>query len=85
MRKLMISVTAAILSLVLALPAFGTKPADPGCFGTDRAENNTTWIMDEPDPGASWWGHEAASRANTNGERNRSYIHRCGGFPQELD
>jgi hypothetical protein len=84
MRRLITTATALALAVTLALPAFAARPADPGCFGTDRAQNNITWIMDRPDPGASWWGHEAASRAGTNGDRNRAYIERCGGFPQEV-
>jgi len=81
MKKLIATVAVGAAFLASALPAFAAKPANPGCFGRDRAENITTWIMNKPEPGASWWGHVAASRAGTNGAMNQAYKDGCGGSP----
>jgi hypothetical protein len=51
MRTLATIATAVVLLIALAIPAFAAQPANPGCFGIDRAENNTTWIMDSPQQG----------------------------------
>jgi hypothetical protein len=81
-RRLAAGGFAAVLAVAtFASTALAAAPANPGCFGTDRAGNLTTWIMDLPNPGASWWGHEAASRADGNGQSNQGYKIFCGGSP----
>ncbi|MDP6822721.1 MAG: hypothetical protein QF554_05460 [Dehalococcoidia bacterium] len=82
MKKMLLFV--GILAIALFSVAFGSgtasaaKPDNPGCFGTDRANNNNTWVRDLG-PGSSWWGHEAANRASDNGPQNQAYKAWCGG------
>ncbi len=84
MRKLLL--TVGLLAIAIFMVASGgdsasaAKPDNPGCFGTDRAENNNTWVRDLG-PGSSWWGHEAGNRAGDNGPQNRAYKTACGGAP----
>jgi hypothetical protein len=74
-----------LLAVAIVMVAAGSdkasaaKPDNPGCFGTDRALFNNTWIRDLPDPGSSWWGHEAGNRAGDNGPNNQAYKAACGG------
>jgi hypothetical protein len=84
MRKLLVTATAIA---ALAVPATATagKPADPGCFGTDRADIINSVFKNggalDTGPGASEWGAIAGDRAGTNGGLNRAYKTSCGGDP----
>jgi hypothetical protein len=77
-------VAAGILGLSASV-AFAGQPANPGCFGQDRAETiNTVFKGGGPldtAPGASEWGKIAGERGATNGEQNRAYKESCGGNP----
>jgi hypothetical protein len=71
-RKLAIITVLAVLGVIGAGTAFAGKPADPGCFGTDRAAYvETVALPDTTAPGASEVGHILADRAAANGEINR--------------
>ena len=76
---------AVFVAVAVATVAVGSgtasakQPDNPGCFGKDRAYFTTGWIRDLPDPGSSWWGHEAGNRAGTNGAQNQAYKASCGG------
>jgi hypothetical protein len=60
-----------LLAVAIVMVAAGSdkasaaKPDNPGCFGTDRALFNNTWIRDLPDPGSSWWGMRLATAPAT--------------------
>jgi hypothetical protein len=77
-------VAAGILSLSASV-AFAGQPANPGCFGQDRAAGvqsfQTGGVNDTGAPGASEWGKIAGERGATNGEQNRAYKASCGGNP----
>jgi hypothetical protein len=70
---------------VLAVTAFGGQPANPGCFGNDRADTINTVFKNGgalgTAPGASEWGQIAGERAGNNGDINRAYKTSCGGDP----
>jgi hypothetical protein len=77
MRKFL---TAGLAVAMLAVPAVSqaAQPANPGCFGTDRAANlHNAFIADggaySDAPGASAWGAIAGDRAALNGDMNREY------------
>ena len=60
--------------------ASAAQPANPGCFGQDRA----AWLhgvgqTSDAAPGASEWGHIAGDRAGDNGTINQAYRLGCGG------
>ena len=84
-RKLAIITVLAVLGVVGAGTAVAGQPADPGCFGQDRAAVlNTVFKGGGPSdtaPGASEWGALAGERAGTNGDQNRAYKTTCGGDP----
>lgn len=73
-------VAALALSLTLAAAAAAAQPADPGCFGTDRAEYFQA-NMGVGGPGGSGTGMILAGRAGENGEMNRDYMVACGQTP----
>lgn len=54
--------------------ASAAQPANPGCFGQDRA----AWL--HANSGAAW-GAIAGVRAGDNGSINRDYMGQCGGSP----
>lgn len=80
-KKLAMFTVLAVLGVVGAGAAVAGQPANPGCFGTDRAAN--LHVMQEAgDPGASEWGAIAGDRAGDNGEINRNYRdNTCNGDP----
>jgi hypothetical protein len=76
--------TAALIGtigILVAVPvADAAKPANPGCFGKDRA----AYIHDvaqtsDAAPGASEVGAILSDRAGDNGQINRDYKTTCGG------
>ena len=73
-------VAALILSLTLAAAAAAAQPADPGCFGTDRAAFFQA-NMGVGGPGGSGTGHILADRAGTNPAHNQAYMAACGQTP----
>lgn len=74
-RRVIGAAFATALGLgLLAGPAMAAQPANPGCFGTDRA----AWL--HANSGRAW-GEIAPTRAGTNGEINRAYAEGCGGVP----
>ncbi len=62
-----------VLGLFGAGTALADKPADPGCFGQDRAFYIHGFQDSAAAPGASEWGALASDRAGTNGDLNRAY------------
>ncbi len=81
-RVFAVGFAGALALSMFAGTAFAGKPADPGCFGQDRAEYiHTVFQTDDTAPGASEWGHTAADRAGSNGDQNRAYKTLCGGDP----
>jgi hypothetical protein len=84
MKKLLVTATA-VATLAVPATAMAGKPANPGCFGKDRASTiNTVFKNGGPGdtaPGASEWGKIAGERGSTNGDLNRAYKTSCGGDP----
>ena len=81
-KKLAMFTVLAVLGVIGAGAAVAGQPADPGCFGTDRAAYvETVALPSATEPGASEVGHILADRAATNGEVNRAYKSGCGGDP----
>jgi hypothetical protein len=78
MKKLLIlGVIAA--SGFTATSAFADKPANPGCFGQDRAAYaNANGSLGHDVGGV---GYYASQRAGTNGAINQAYKDGCGGSP----
>jgi hypothetical protein len=73
------------ISGAFALPALAAAPADPGCFGVDRAAyNHDVSQTSGAAPGGSETGKILASRAATNGDQNRAYKTACGGDSTQL-
>lgn len=68
------------LAVAFAVPAMAAKPANPGCFDTDRAavlhtmQADTALAYGPTAPGASEWGVIASQRAGDNGQINRDYV-----------
>ena len=73
-------VAALIVSFTLAAAAAAAQPADPGCFGTDRADYFHA-NMGVGGPGGSGTGAILAGRAGDNGDLNRDYMQACGQTP----
>ena len=71
---------ALILSFTLAAAAAAAQPADPGCFGTDRADYFQA-NMGVDGSGGSGTAAILAARAGTNGEINQAYMDVCGQTP----
>lgn len=75
MRKHLALVAAvAAVAGIAATSASAGQPANPGCFGQDRA----AWIQEN---GGATWGAIASDRAGTNGDLNQAYKIYCGGTP----
>ena len=79
---------AALAVSALSASALAARPADPGCFGQDRAawlhlaQDNIAPDQGPAAPGASEWGHIAGDRGATNGQIDRDYKTTCcGGDP----
>ena len=80
-KKIVAFIFAAALLVAMAVPVLGgggtalagPEPTKgPGCFGQARAYNITTGNI-PAGPGASGWGHMAASRAGDNGTLNQAW------------
>jgi hypothetical protein len=81
MRRVVTAVSAAALAIgVFAGPTLAAAPANPGCFGLDRAAY-IQGTLNTGDPGASEVGVILAGRAGDNGTINRDYRTACGGDP----
>jgi hypothetical protein len=83
-KKLALLTVLAVVGVIGAGTAVAGQPADPGCFGQDRAEVINTVFKNgalDTGPGASEWGAIAGERAGTNGDQNRAYKGTCGGNP----
>lgn len=77
-KKLAMFTVLAVLGVIGAGAAAG-QPAEPGCFGTDRAayaaENGSLGHE------VGGVGYYASLRAGDNGAINRDYKSGCGGDP----
>ena len=74
-------VAALIVSFTLAAAAAAAEPANPGCFGTDRAAFFQA-NMDVLGPGGSGTARTyLVTRAGENGEINQAYMETCGQTP----
>ena len=80
-RRLLLMTAAGALTLAATATTFAGQPANPGCFGRDRAAGVESIRNLGNAPGASEWGHIAADRASTNGAQNQAYKDLCGGTP----
>lgn len=61
----------------MAIPAIAAQPANPGCFGTDRAAYaNVNGSLGHDFGGV---GYYASQRAGDNGAINQAYKTGCGG------
>lgn len=80
-KYVVVVVSGFALAGSLAMPALAAKPADPGCFGTDRAAYIQGAQADQTSPGASEVGQILSQRAGTNGAINQAYKISCGGDP----
>lgn len=86
MRMKMLSlifVTALMVAIGVSLISFGSvsaaAPANPGCFGTDRAAYaNANGSLGNQFGGV---GYYASLRAGDNGAINQAYMTSCGGDP----
>jgi hypothetical protein len=80
----LIFATAPMVAMGVSLFSFGTAsaaaPAQPGCFGADRAAYIQT-TLDTGAPGASEVGVILSGRAGDNGAINQAYKTTCGGDP----
>ena len=78
--KLRTVISAAALALMLSAGTVGVanagQPANPGCFGTDRAA-----YFQSHDPATT--AQIVVSRAGDNGAINRAYAAGCGGQPTQ--
>ena len=81
MKKLVLSALVAGVGLTAtAGSAFGAQPANPGCFGRDRAAYiHDVALTDASGPGASEVGVILSGRAGDNGTINQAYKDACGG------
>ena len=82
-RRLIGAAAAATLALAtIAGSALAGQPANPGCFGQDRAAYIHDVAQNDPtSPGASEVGAILGGRGAANGEINRAYKEGCGGAP----
>jgi len=74
MKRLLVLAVVALSGIAVGVGS-AAQPANPGCFGKDRAANIGTGVT-----GAEW-GAIAASRAGDNGAINQAYKVSCGGSP----
>lgn len=68
------AVLALMLTATASVGANAGQPANPGCFGTARAEHSRT-------SGGQATAFYTSLRAGDNGEINRAYMESCGGTP----
>ena len=81
MRRVLSAASAAALVIgIFAGPTLAGQPANPGCFGTDRAAY-IQGTLGTGAPGASEVGVILSSRAGDNGAQNQAYMVTCGGVP----
>jgi hypothetical protein len=78
-RRILLFLLLAMLTLGATAGTFAAQPANPGCFGQDRAAGVESIRNAANAPGASEWGQIAASRGGTNGDQNQAYKTSCGG------
>ncbi len=79
MRRVLVAVSAAALAIgMFAAPTFAGQPANPGCFGADRAAY-IQGTLGGGAPGASEVGVILSGRAGDNGSINQAYKTGCGG------
>ena len=80
MRKYIALVAATLgLAALTAGSAFGGQPANPGCFGQDRAAYAQEFgSLGHEFGGVGYW---ASERAGDNGDINQAYMISCGGLP----
>lgn len=78
-RKLAMFTVLAVLGVIGAGAAVAGQPADPGCFGTDRA----AYATENGSLGHEFGGvgYYASLRAGDNGTINQDYKTGCGGDP----
>jgi hypothetical protein len=84
MKRLLVLAVLALSGIAVGVGS-AAQPANPGCFGKDRAAYIHTNFQNDgaldTAPGASEWGAIAGDRAGTNGDQNRAYKDGCGGSP----
>ena len=73
MKKLLVVAVVALSGIAVGAGS-AAQPANPGCFGTDRA----AWLQAN---GGAAWGAIAPTRAGDNGAINQAYKDGCGGSP----
>jgi hypothetical protein len=71
-RRLLLVGAAGLLTLGGAFSTMAAQPANPGCFGQDRA----AWIHANS---GNAWAQYAKARAGDNGAINQAYKDACGG------
>jgi hypothetical protein len=76
MKKLLVLFAMAVAGST-ATTAGATQPANPGCFGQDRAAYATVYGSLGHDVGGV--GYWASLRAGDNGTINQAYKASCGG------
>jgi hypothetical protein len=69
--------TTLVLGGLAASSAVAAQPANPGCFGTDRAAYATANGSLGSEAGGV--GYYASQRAGENGAINQAYRNSCGG------
>lgn len=78
-KKLAMITVLAVLGVIGAGGAVAGQPAEPGCFGTDRAAYATENGSLGHEVGGV--GYHASLRAGENGAINQAYKTTCGGDP----
>jgi hypothetical protein len=73
--KKYIVITGGLVALAVPSAAMAAQPADPGYFGTYRADQITNPANADllGGPGHSWWGEMASERAGDNGSINQDW------------
>ena len=84
MRNIIATFAVAGLAAASATTAFAGQPANPGTFGTYRAESiQSNYLDNTVSPGASDWGKLAGERGDQNGQINRDWKESHGGAPTQ--
>ena len=69
------AISSFAIAGAVAVPVLAAQPANPGCFGTDRAAYIKNVAQAEGTaPGASEVGVILSGRASDNGQINRAYV-----------
>jgi hypothetical protein len=71
---------AALVALAVPATSMASQPANPGGFGTERADNIATFHTDD---GYGNWGSYASERAGDNGTINNEWKASYGYLPVE--